>query len=75
MRNEIAVPVYTSLEALLAAEALALRNLCLALAEDLSENGIDRVDPRDLTWELEDLTVSTLYETADEIAKLADWFN
>ena len=32
MKNEIAVPIYSSLEALLAAEVPTLRDRCLALA-------------------------------------------
>ena len=69
------VPVYSSLEALLAAEAPTLRARCLGLAIELSENGIDRVDDRDLRRELEGLTEANLQATAEAIADLADWFN
>ena len=75
MKNEIAVPVYETLEALLAAEAPTLRDRCLGLAIELSENGIDRVDDRDLRRELEGLTEANLQATAEAIADLADWFN
>ena len=75
MKNEISVPVYESLEALLAAEAPTLRDRCLELAEELSENGIDRVDDRDLRRELKGLTEANLVEKAEVIADLGDWFN
>ena len=56
MKNEIAVPVYETLEALLAAEAPTLRDRCLALADVLANevNGdLDRVDDRDLKLALQ----------------------
>jgi hypothetical protein len=52
-----------------------LRTRCLDLAEELAENGIDRVDDRDLRRELEGLTEANLYATAEAIASLGDWFN
>lgn len=52
-----------------------LRTRCLDLADELAENGIGRVDDRDLDLALEGLTESNLYDTACEIANLGDWFN
>jgi hypothetical protein len=52
-----------------------LRSRCLSLAIQMSENGIDRVDDRDLRRELEGLTEANLYATAEAIASLGDWFN
>ena len=74
MKNEIAVPIYETLEALLAAEAPTLRDRCLALAEELTDFDLDRVDDRDLRRELKGLTEANLYATAEAIADLADWF-
>ena len=77
MKNEIAVPIYTSLEALLAAEVPTLRDRCLALAEGLANevNGdLDRVDDADLELALEGLTEANLYATAEALADLAAWF-
>ena len=48
---------------------------CLALADELAENGIDRVDERDLALAFEGLTEANLYATAEAIAYLGDWFN
>ena len=56
-------------------ETVILRDRCLALADELAENGIDRVDDRDLRRELEGLTETNLYARAEAIADLADWFN
>ena len=75
MTNETAVPVYETLEALLAAEAPTLRDRCLALAEELTDSDLDRVDDRDLRLALEGLTEANLYATAEALADLADWFN
>ena len=81
MKNEISVPVYETLEALLAAEvpsAPTLRDRCLALADVLANevNGdLDRVDDRDLKLALEGLTEANLYATAEALADLAAWFN
>jgi hypothetical protein len=52
-----------------------LRDRCLALADELSDYGIDRVDDRDLTLALEGLTEANFYATAEAIAWLGDWFN
>ena len=78
MKNEISLPVYSSLEALLAAEAPSLRDRCLALAEGLANevNGdLDRVDDADLEDILQGLTEGNLTEKAEEVADLAYWFN
>ena len=75
MKNEISVPVYETLEALLAAEAPTLRARCLELADELADFGIGRVDDRDLELALEGLTEANLYDTAVEIANLGDWYN
>jgi hypothetical protein len=48
---------------------------CLALADELAENGIDRVDDGDLALAFEGLTEANLYATAESIAYLGDWFN
>jgi len=77
MKNETAVPVYETLEALLAAEvpsAPTLRDRCLALADELTDSDLDRVDDRDLKLALEGLTEANLYATAEALADLADWF-
>jgi hypothetical protein len=77
MNNETTLPVYDSLEALLAAEvpsAPTLRDRCLALAEELTDFDLDRVDDRDLELAFEGLTEANLYATAEAIAWLADWF-
>jgi hypothetical protein len=74
MKNEIAVPIYSSLEALLAAEVPTLRDRCLALADELTDSDLDRVDDRDLKLALEGLTEANLYATAEALADLADWF-
>ena len=74
MTNETTVPVYETLEALLAAEAPTLRDRCLALAEELTDFDLDRVDDRDLKLALEGLTEANLYATAEALADLADWF-
>ena len=52
-----------------------LRDRCLALADELADFGIDRVDDRDLALALEGLTEANLYATAEAIAYLGDWFN
>lgn len=75
MTNETTVPVYETLADLLAAEAPTLRDRCLALAEDLTDFDLDRVDDRDLRLALEGLTEDNLYATAEALADLADWFN
>ena len=78
MKNEISVPVYETLEALLAAEAPTLRDRCLELAEGLANevNGdLDRVDDADLELALEGLTEANLVEKAEALADLAAWFN
>ena len=78
MKNEIAVPVYSSLEALLAAEVPTLRDRCLALAEGLANEvnrDLDRVDDADLEDILQGLTEGNLTEKAEEVADLAYWFN
>ena len=74
MKNETTLPVYETLEALLAAEAPTLRDRCLALAEELTDSDLDRVDDRDLKLALEGLTEANLYATAEALADLADWF-
>jgi hypothetical protein len=74
MNTEITVPVYESLEALLAAEAPTLRDRCLALADELADFGIDYCPDADLELALEGLTEANLYATAEAIADLADWF-
>lgn len=74
MKNEISVPVYETLEALLAAEAPTLRDRCLALADELADFGIDYCPDADLELALEGLTEANLYATAEAIAYLADWF-
>ena len=51
-----------------------LRDRCLALADELADFGIDRVDDRDLELAFEGLTEANLYATAEAIATLADWF-
>jgi hypothetical protein len=48
---------------------------CLALADELADFGIDRVDDGDLALAFEGLTESNLYATAEAIAYLGDWFN
>ena len=78
LMDQTALPVYSSLEALLAAEAPSLRDRCLALAEGLANevNGdLDRVDDADLELALEGLTEANLVEKAEALADLADWFN
>jgi hypothetical protein len=78
MKNEIAVPVYSSLEALLAAEVPTLRDRCLPLAEGLANEvnrDLDRVDDADLEDILQGLTEGNLTEKAEEVADLAYWFN
>jgi hypothetical protein len=75
MKNEISVPVYSSLEALLAAEAPTLRDRCLTLANELTNFDLDGVDDRDLKLALEGLTEANLVETAEALADLAAWFN
>jgi hypothetical protein len=72
--NETTVPVYETLADLLAAEAPALRDRCLALADELTDSDLDRVDDRDLKLALEGLTEANLYATAEALADLADWF-
>jgi hypothetical protein len=52
-----------------------LRDRCLALADELADFGIDRVDDRDLELAFEGLTEANLYATAEAIAYLGDWFN
>ena len=52
-----------------------LRDRCVALAEELSDFGIDRVDDRDLALALDGLTEANLVEKAEAIADLAAWFN
>ena len=74
MKNKTAVPIYESLEALLAAEAPTLRDRCLALADELTDFDLDRVDDRDLELAFEGLTEANLQATAEAIADLADWF-
>ena len=77
MNNATTLPVYDSLEALLAAEAPSaptLRDRCLALADGLSDFGIDYCPDADLELALEGLTEANLYATAEAIASLADWF-
>ena len=74
MNNATTLPVYDSLEALLAAEAPTLRDRCLALADELTDFDLDRVDDRDLELAFEGLTEANLYATAEAIAYLADWF-
>lgn len=74
------VPVYASLEELLAAHAPepTLRERTLAYAEEIATelNGdLDRVDPDDLEAVLEGLTEANWMTTANEIAELAAWFN
>ena len=56
-------------------KTVLLRDRCLALADELAENGIDRVDDRDLKLALEGPTEANLYATAEAIADLGDWFN
>ena len=78
MNNATTLPVYDTLEALLAAEVPTLRDRCVALAEGLANevNGdLDRVDDRDLELALEGLTEANLYATAEALADLAAWFN
>jgi hypothetical protein len=55
-------------------ETTLLRDRCLALAEELADFGIDRVDDRDLEMAFEGLTEANLYATAEAIAYLGDWF-
>ena len=74
MTNETTVPVYETLEALLAAEAPTLRDRCLALAEELADFGLDYCPDADLELALEGLTEANLYDTAVELANLGDWF-
>jgi hypothetical protein len=74
MKNETTVPVYETLEALLAAEAPTLRDRCLALAAELTDFEIDYCPDADLELALEGLTEANLYATAEAIATLADWF-
>jgi hypothetical protein len=52
-----------------------LQTRCLELADELAENGIDRVDERDLALAFDGLTEANLYATAEAIAYLGDWFN
>ena len=73
--DQTALPVYETLAELLAAEAAALRDRCLALAEELSTFGIDSCPDFDLELALKGLTEANLQATAEEIADLADWFN
>jgi hypothetical protein len=56
-------------------ETAPLRDRCLALADELADFGIDRVDDRDLKLALDGLTEANLYATAEAIAYLGDWFN
>ena len=56
-------------------ETALLRDRCLALADELADFGIDRVDDRHLALALDGLTEANLYDTAVEIANLGDWFN
>jgi len=74
MNNETTLPVYDSLEALLAAEAPTLRDRCLALADELADFEVDCCPDADLELALEGLTEANLYATAEAIATLADWF-
>ena len=74
MKNETTLPVYETLEALLAAEAPTLRDRCLALADELTDFDLDRVDDRDLELALEGLTEANLVEKAEALADLAAWF-
>ena len=77
MKNETTLPVYDSLENLLAAEvpsAPTLRDRCVALADELSDFGIDYCPDGDLALALDGLTEANLYATAEAIASLADWF-
>jgi hypothetical protein len=74
MNTETTLPVYETLEALLAAEAPTLRDRCLELADELSDFGIDYCPDADLALALEGLTEANLYATAEAIAYLADWF-
>jgi hypothetical protein len=74
MNTETTLPVYETLEALLAAEAPTLRDRCLALADELTDFDLDRVDDRDLELALEGLTEANLVEKAEALADLADWF-
>jgi hypothetical protein len=79
MKNEIAVPIYESLEALLAGELVRRFDLAAhaALDAELADevNGdLNRVDDRDLKLALEGLTETNLYATAEALADLAAWF-
>ena len=51
-----------------------LRTRCHALADELADFGIDRVDEGDLALAFEGLTEANLYTTAEAIAYLGDWF-
>jgi hypothetical protein len=52
----------------------SLCDRCLALADELSDYGIDRCPDRDIDLALEGLNEGNLYATAEAIAYLADWF-
>ncbi len=52
-----------------------LRTRCLALAEELSDNGICWADEDDINGILSDLTEYNLIDRAEHVAALANWFN
>ena len=56
-------------------KATDLRSSCLALAEDLSDNGIMWADVADVEEILADLTEVNLSDVAWRIAELANWMN
>jgi hypothetical protein len=53
----------------------SLRDRCLALAEELSDNGIDWAPSEDTEFFLDQLTEANIDDVAWKIADNANWFN
>ena len=58
-----------------ASASASLFDLCLSMAEDLSDNGICWADPDDVAAILSKVTEANINDVAWEIAELANWMN